>query len=277
MFMRRAVLILAALMLTATLHAERQIIGGEQDHSAAAQAGDCEHFFTTTFTNFPAEANEREQREISLAGVDQLHVIASNEGGVSIRGWNKPNARMIVCRTAVAETKEQAQQVLGSVSVTHRGGQIAAQGPSFDGKQAWWANIILYVPRRASLDVRAANGGVALRNLSGKVTAKSVSGGISVASSPGDFKIETDSGGITLDRVSGRVEAVSHAGAIALKVDDAADVPTIEARAGGGGSIICNLTNDATWDADRKHVRIGDGYPEVRLTTDSTIMIDRIR
>jgi len=274
--MRRVFLVIAFATLSAVpAFAERQIIGGEQDHSAA-QVGDCDHFFTTTFTSFPAEANEQEQREISLTGVDQLHVVASNEGGVSIRGWNRPNARMIVCRTAVAQTKAHAQEVLDSVSVTHRDGEIAAKGPLFDGTQAWWANIILYVPRRAKLDIRAANGGVALRNLSGHVFAKSISGGISVASSPGDFNIETESGGITLDRVSGRVDAVSHAGAIALKVDDAAK-PTIEARAGGGGSIICNITDDAIWDANRKTVRIGDGYPEVRLSTDSTIMIDRIR
>src|SRR5215212_11424762 len=275
--MKRALVVLAILASTASLRAaERQIVGGVQDHSAA-QASDCDHFFTTTFTNFPAEANEQEQREISLAGVDQLKVIASNEGGVSIRGWNRPNARLIVCRTAVAESKMHAQQVLDAVSVSHRDGEITAKGPTTDGTQAWWANIILYVPRRAKLDVRAANGGVALRNLSGRVSAKTTNGGISVANSPGDFKIETESGGITLDRVSGRVEAISREGAIALKVDEAASVPTIEARAGGGGSIICNLTNDATWDPTRKMVRIGDGYPEVRLSTDSTIMIDRIR
>jgi hypothetical protein len=275
--MKRVLFLIAIfVMATASYAAERQIIGGEQDHSAA-QAGDCDHFFTTTFTNFPAEANEQEQREISLAGVDHLRVLASNEGGVSIRGWNRPNARLVVCRTAVAETKEHAQQVLGSISVSHRDGEIAAKGPSFDATQAWWANIILYVPRRAKLDVRAANGGVALRNLSGRVSAKTTNGGISVASSSGDFKIETESGGITLDRVSGRVEAISRVGAIALKVDNDAQVPNIEARAGSAGSIICNLTGEATWDSTRRVVRIGDGYPEVRLSTDSTIMIDRIR
>ena len=274
--MKRLLLVVALFAFTASLYAERQIIGGEQDHSAP-QTGDCEHFFTTTFTNFPAEANEQEQREISLVGVDRLRVLASSEGGVSIRGWNRSNARLVVCRTAVAETKEQANQVLSSISVSHRDGEISAKGPSFDAKQAWWANVILYVPRRTALDIQATNGGVALRNLSGRVSAKTTNGGISVASSSGSFKIETDSGGITLDRVTGRVEANSRAGAIALKVDDSTTVPTIEARAGGGGSIICNLTDDATWDASHKTVRIGDGYPEVRLSTDSTIMIDRIR
>lgn len=274
--MKRVLFAVLALLLTTAAYADRQIIGGEQDHSAA-QASDCDHFFTTTFTNLPAEANEQDQREISLAGVNQLRVIAGSEGGVSVRGWNKPNAKLIVCRTAVADSMLNAQKLLQSVTVTHRDGEIVAKGPAVDPTQAWWANLILYVPRRTKLDIRAVNGGVALRNLSGKVAAKTTNGGISVASSGGDFKIETESGGITLDRVSGRVEAISHVGAIALKVADIAAIPTIEARAGGGGSIICNLTNDGTWDPSRKMLRIGEGYPDVRLSTDSTIMIDRIR
>lgn len=274
--MRTTLVAVLLIAVTATVDAaERQIIGGTQNH-AVAEVGDCEHFFTTTFTSFPAEASEQEQREISMADVDRLRVVAGTEGGISVRGWNKPNARLIVCRTAVAETKGHAQQVLDSIDVAHRDGEIATTGPSADRSHAWWANIILYVPRRAALDVQASNGGVALRNLSGRVSARTTSGGVSVASSSGDFKIETDSGGITLDRVSGRVEAISHDGAIALKVDDAR-VPSIEARTGGGGSIICNINNDATWDANRKVMRIGDGYPEVRLSTDSTIMIERIR
>lgn len=276
--MKRILPVLASLLLLAvgTQAAERQIVGGEQDHSAAA-AGDCEHFFTTTFTNLPAEANEQEQREISLAGLDHLRVIASNEGSVSIRGWNRPNARLIVCRTAVADTKVRAEQVLGAVSITHRDGEIAAAGPAFDATQAWWANMILYVPRRTKLDVRAMSGGVALRNLSGRIFAKTTTGGISVANSPGDFRIETDSGGITIDRVTGRVNASSRDGAIALKIADPNNLPTIEARTGASGSIICNLTKDTTWDSEHRSVRIGDGYPEVHLATDSTIMIERIR
>ena len=274
--MRTTFLAVALIGLASMLDAaERQIIGGAQNH-AAAQSGDCDEFFTTTFTNFPAEASEQEQRDIPLSGVDQLKVLASSEGGVSIRGWNRPNARLIVCRTAVAESKSHAQHVLDSIDVTHTAGEITAKGPSFDATQAWWANIILYVPRRAALEINASNGGVALRNLSGRVSAKTKSGGVSVASSSGNIKIETETGGITLDRISGRVEAVSHVGAIALKVDDA-QLPNIEAKAGGGGSIICNLDSEAIWDANRKTMRIGDGYPEVRLSTDSTIMIDRIR
>lgn len=275
--MRRAllaVLTMLALAVPALAANERQIIGGEQDHSLAA-AGDCEHFFKTTFTTFPEEVNEQQEREFSIVD-SSLRVRASGESGVTIRGWNKPHARLIVCSTAVAQTKAQAKRVLDFIVVSNRDGEITTQGPAINDAQAWWANLILYVPRRTALDVTAGNGGIAMRNLSGNVSANATSGGISVATSSGRFRIETESGGITLDRVTGRVNALSRDGAIAFKAPKTV-VPTIEARAGGDGTIICNINDNATWDASRKVVRIGDGYPEVHLSTDATIMIDHVR
>jgi len=275
--MRTLFAVLALLAFAMPSHAayERQIIGGEQDHSLGA-VGDCEHFFNTTFTSFPSTVSEQEQREFTLDDGEVLRVTASGEGGVSIRGWNKPHARLLVCRTAVAQTKTHARRVLDSITVSHRSGEIATHGPAINATQAWWANLILYVPRRTTLDVHAGNGGIAMRNLSGNVSAHATSGGISVATSSGRFRIETESGGITLDRVTGRVNALSRDGAIAFKAPKTV-VPSIEARAGSAGQIICSISDNATWDASRKVVRIGDGYPEVRLATDATIMIEHVR
>jgi hypothetical protein len=280
--MRRLGTLLAALLLAipAMARTERQIIGVEQDHSVA-QVGDCDDFFKTVFTEFPASATEQEQRDIPMAGVDKLKVIASQEGGVSVRGWTRASARLIVCRSAVALTKPHAQRVLDSIQVRHHGGEIAAYGPATNATQAWWVNFILYVPKRAAVDVRAANGGVAIRNMDGHVTAHATTGGISVAQGSGSYKISTESGGITLDRLSGKVEAASQQGAIALKLADA-EVPVIEARTDGRGHIVCHLDqcddDPSDWTSDRKTLRLGGAPPAIRLsTTDASIVIDRVR
>ncbi|MEO8381523.1 MAG: hypothetical protein ABI779_17820 [Acidobacteriota bacterium] len=250
--------------------ASRQIIGSEQDHSLAGGTGDCESFYTMTFTNFRAEMHDREQREIPLAGVDRLRVTASSEGGVSIRGWNRPYARLIVCRYAMAHSKEQATRLLGAIQITYQNGEIAANGPGVDDTQAWWANMTLYLPRRSAVDVHAQNGGVAIRNMSGHVTAQATRGGISVAQSSGNYKITTGSGGITLERVRGHVDATSQEGAIALRLP-ATDVPALEARIAGGSEIHCTLrgcdSGLGIWGADRKALRIGAGVPDIRLST----------
>ena len=270
-----AALTVALTLSSTSAFAARQIIGSEQDHSLAGEATDCEHFYKTTFSNLPSQMNDQEQREIQLAGIDRLRVVASEEGGVSIRGWNRPYARLIVCRYAVANTKSKAIRLLGAINVTHDKGEISALGPPIDQTQAWWVNMILYVPRRATVDVRAANGGVAIRNMSGNVTAHATSGGISVAQSSGRYKISTNSGGITLERVSGIVDASSRDGAIALKLAPD-ETPDVEARVADAGEIFCQLQGceGGLWAANRRQLRLGQGVPQYRLNTSAaTILI----
>jgi hypothetical protein len=247
---------------------ERQIIGAEQDSAVrSGGSGDCESFFRTTFTTFSAQVHDQEQRELDLTDVNLIKVTSAPEGGLSIRGWNKSTARLVICRYAVANTKTHAQRVLGSISVSSRNGEIAAYGPQLDATQAWWVNMTLYVPRRAKLDVRAANGGVAIRNLTGHVTAHATTGGISVAQSSGKYKISTDSGGITLDRVSGLIDANSRDGAIAFKIAGAG-WPSIEATAADGAHILCTLKEcEDAMAAGGNRLRLGEGVPDVRLSS----------
>ncbi len=269
--MKALLLALAASLAFATASPaalERQIIGAEQDHSLAGESGDCDNFYKTTFTTFREQVRDQEQRELDLDGIAQIKVTAGQEGGLSIRGWNRSGARLVICRYAVANTKAHAKRVLASVSVTSRNGEIAALGPQNDATQAWWVNMILYVPRKASIDVKASNGGVAIRNMSGRVTAYATTGGVSVAQSTGRYKITTESGGITLDRVTGLVDASSRDGAIAFKVAGG-DVPTIEAKTAEGGHILCTLKgcDEGSWTSNRTALRIGGGVPDVRLST----------
>ncbi len=247
----------------------RQIIGSEQDHSlAGAEVSDCEHFYKTTFTSFHAQTHDQEQREFALDGIKQLRILASEEGGVTVRGWNRPTARLIICRYAAAHSKVQATRLLGSITISHANGEIAASGPPNDINQAWWVNMILYVPRKSSMDIKATNGGVAIRNMAGTITATATSGGISVAQSTGRYKVSTESGGITLDRITGNVEATSRIGAIALKLP-AADGQAVEAKIAEGGEIICTLRGceGAQWGTGHKLLRIGGGTPTIRLFT----------
>ena len=104
----------------------RQIVGSEQDHSLAGkEISDCEHFYRTTFTSFRAQQHAQEQREFSLADVDLLKVTLGEEGGVTVRGWNRPDARLIVCRYAAAHTKPHATSILGGIKVSHANGEIS--------------------------------------------------------------------------------------------------------------------------------------------------------
>lgn len=281
--MTRFFLILAIALFASPAEAamERQIIGSEQDHSSdGGESGDCQHFYHTTFTNFATQVNDQEQREIQLTGAEpQIRIDASQEGGVAIRGWNKPFARLIVCRFAAAGTREQATRALGAIAVTYAGGRIEVLGPAIDQSQVWWVNMMLYVPRGTFVDVRAKSGGVSIRNLNGRAKAFATSGGISVVQSTGKFVVSTETGGITLDRINGRAEAYSRSGSIALKVPSTT-APKIEART-AAAHILCALKNcDAglgKWAANKRSLTIGASPPDFRLTTTgSPIMIGAV-
>ena len=271
--MRVHLLTLVATVMFATASSgaapARQIIGSEQDHSlASAETSDCQHFYKTTFTSFHAQAHAQEQSEFAVNRTAQIKVTPGEEGGITVRGWNRPFARLIVCRYAAAHTKAQAERVLEGVVVWNAKDEISASGPAIDTNQAWWVNMILYVPRQSTVDIRATSGGVAIRNMAGTVSAVATTGGISVAQSSGHYTVSTDGGGITLDRVSGVVEASSRNGAIALKLPTA-DEQTVEAKIAEGGEILCTLRGceGAQWGAGHRQLRLGAGQPDIRLST----------
>lgn len=232
---------------------QRQLIVTQQDHTLV---DDCEHFHTHTLTSFPSERHAREQRELSLGAAEKLRVRAGEQGGISIRGWDRPGARLTVCKYAAALTDAQAQRLLDGVNVHERGQDIFASGPEMNERQAWWVHMVLNVPRRATLDLASANGGIAIRNMNGRITAHATNGGISLASSTGDARLFTENGGISLDRISGRTEATTENGSITL----AEGGGEIALRTGRGG-ISIHLSD--SWHGPGLDAHSADG--ELRL------------
>jgi hypothetical protein len=265
----KVVLLVAALVLASRADADRGIVGSEQDHSAAAITSvSCESSFNTAFTMQPAQVGEQSQHLLDLDSIRSLKVHAENQGGVIIRGWDQAHARMVVCRYAAGSDLTHAARILKGIQVSHVNGLIQATGPARNQQQAWWVSITLFLPRRTDVDVQAASGGIAVRNMRSRVTASSVSGGVSIAHSTGRHTIRTESGGITIDRVSGPVDAVSRDGSIAFKIGSSG-VPALEARTAESGKILCVLDrcNDPLEALHRTSLRLGTSTPNVRLTT----------
>lgn len=271
--MRIRIVVLTALIAlsnAAYARLDRAIVGAEQDHSlSSSNAVSCEDSFNNAFTLQPQQVRAQSQHEFDV-GAKGLDITAVNLGGVVVRGWQQPHARMVVCRFAAADTLADATRVLGGVSVTNDRGVVRAQGPAINERQTWWVNVTLFVPQRTPVAVRAQQGGIAIRNMKSRVDASSVSGGISVARSTGRHTIRTESGGITIDRVTGPVDAQSRHGSIAFKLLSY-EAPSIEAHTAEAGQILCVIErcNDPLDALRRTSLRLGDSTPRVRLTTGS--------
>ncbi len=258
----------------------RTFIISSQDHSLA-EVSDCDHFHTTNVTTFPALASSQEARDVTLGAGENLRVRATEEGGVWINGWDKPYARVTVCKYGVGMTDARAERALGVINVTSRNGEVGTDGPEVTSEQVWWAHMIVRVPKNANVDIASLNGGIAIRNVSGRVTAHAVNGGISLASSSGEHRLATENGGIRLDRISGRVEASSRTGPISLRLRGLASLPQIYAETDQGGGFVCclKLCEHGRWNETRTRFRlVGRAGGSIRLTSGTApIIIEQVR
>jgi hypothetical protein len=248
----------AATTAVAAAPPQRTMIVTSQDFSNLL-ADDCEHFHTRNVTSFPATSRSQEQQEMPLQGIDILKIHSGQQGGVSIKGWDKPVVRLTVCKEAVGFTQQQAQRTLGAINISVRSGDINATGPAIDESQAWWVHMILRVPKSAKLDVTSSNGGISIRNMSGRITAHAKNGGISIATT------------------SGRIDATTENGPISVKLDRDT---SLEAQIADAGEILCNprLCRAQDYSANKKHLHIGSGTASFRLyTTSAPIVIDQVR
>lgn len=258
----------------------RPLIVTSQDHSLSS-IEDCEHFFARTATSFPSQAKGEEDVPVSMPAIDALRVRGSAGGSVSVRGWDRPVAKLTVCKYAVAVTDLDARETLREVSVSTQGGEISTTGPETGVTRAWWVHMILRVPKKAALDVASNSGGIAIRNMDGRVTARATNGGISLAGTTGVSTLFTDNGGITIENVTGRIDASTQNGSISLKVP-AADPPAIEARTDEDNEILCRAricsTATPTRSGGSKVLRIGAAQPTIRLHAGSApIIIEQVR
>lgn len=258
----------------------RTFIISSQDHSLAV-VSDCDHFHTTNVTTFPALASAQDARDVMLGEGANLRVRAGEEGGVWVNGWDKPYARVTVCKYGVGMTAALAERSLRVINVTSRDGEVVTGGPEVTADQVWWAHMIVRVPKNANVEIASHNGGIAIRNVSGRVTARAVNGGISLASASGEHRLATENGGIRLDRISGRVEADSRTGPISLRLRGLASLPEIYAESDQGGGIVCTskLCESGRWNETRTQFRlVGRAGGSIRLTSGTApIIIEQVR
>ena len=271
---------LLALALPAFGAAQRPLIVTTQDHSLVT-VDDCAHFYARTLTSFPAQAQSEEQLPVTLAGFDTVHVRGSEGGAVSIKGWDRPVARLTVCKYAVALSAVDAKKTLRDVHVTTHNGEIAPVGPKKDGQRTWWVHMILRVPKRFGVDVASTSGGIAIRNIDGRINARATNGGISVASCTGESTLSTENGGISLEKILGPMSASAQNGSISLRLDDG-DTTPIEARTDDANEILCRAKVCQSAMSSRsgggKVLRIGQAQPMIRLFSGGApILIEQVR
>ena len=226
---------------------------------------------------------EEEARTLAPAQFSNgLYVGAPLNGGALIRGWDKAEVLIKVCKAASAADVDEARRTLAGIKLRNDGTRYTIEGPDNDTTR-WVGYFLINVPRDIKLALDAHNGPLDLRNVAGSITAETVNGPINIHHCSGDIVANAQNGPVTLDAASGKVrvrvqngpvdvqlagttwmgqglDASAQNGPISLRIP-ANYQSGVEVTARGSGPFHCETDACAgatkDWDDNYRTVRLG--------------------
>ena len=162
--------------------------------------------------NWKNSRSERscEIRESRLPATQGLEVLASPNGGVSVRGWNRQEILVRARVEATAPTEGEAKALASQVQIQGGSGRLSATGP--DGRnqheRSWSISYEVFVPHRIDLKASSTNGGVTIQDVDGDIAYSTVNGGVKLTRLAGHVHGETTNGGVTVEMAGDRWQGV---------------------------------------------------------------------
>ncbi len=129
-----------------------------------------------------------------------LTIDGGQNGGISVVGGDVSDVR--VEARVQATTESLAKQV----RIVTDGGAIHATGPTVGDGRSWSVSYRVTVPRRTNLDLRAYNGGIGIKDVTGQLRFRAENGGVRLADVSGDVRGETRNGGVNVDLSGSRYQ-----------------------------------------------------------------------
>ncbi|HSD26316.1 MAG TPA: hypothetical protein VLL75_03380 [Vicinamibacteria bacterium] len=205
------------------------------------------------------------------AGNARIDADASPNGGIEVRGWDRPEVRLRAKVVAVAPTAGEAGDLADQVRIDTVG-EIRATGPRGTRHSPWWVSYELSVPRKASLGLRSVNGGISVRDVAGAVSFETTNGGVRLHEVAGRVHGRTTNGGLDI-RLAGAawagdgLDVATTNGGVTLAIP--ADYNARVETGTTNGRLEVDFPVTLQGRIDRKHLafELGKGGPLVRATT----------
>jgi DUF4097 and DUF4098 domain-containing protein YvlB len=137
-----------------------------------------------------------EMREQTLPSAGRMEIDGRQNGGVTVKAWDRADVLVRSQVTAQAETDADAHAAVAQVIVHAAGSQVSADGPS--GK-SWSVSYEVFVPRQTDLALTAHNGGLHIEGVRGNIQFHTQNGGVHLAQVAGLVKGHTQNGGVHVE------------------------------------------------------------------------------
>jgi DUF4097 and DUF4098 domain-containing protein YvlB len=218
-----------------------------------------------------------EMREQTIPSAGRLEIDGRQNGGVSVKSWDRSDVLVRSQVTAQGDNDGDARASVAQVIVHAVGAQVSADGPS--GK-SWSVSYEVFVPRQTDLQLTAHNGGIHIEGVRGNIQFNTQNGGVHIAQAAGTVKGKTQNGGIHVELAGPRwdgqgLDVETQNGGVHLAVPStfAAHVETSTVN-GGMKSDFSEMIHDRR--QRQVSADINGGGPTVRVvTTNGGVTIEK--
>src|SRR5213080_3466348 len=137
-----------------------------------------------------------EIEEQTLAAGGAIAVDGKQNGGISIKGWDRNEILVRAKVEARAPTQAEANVLAQQVRIETAALNIHAEGPESRDDYQWYVSFEIFVPRRSDLSLTAHNGGISINEVTGRIDFKTLNGGVSLTRVGGAVRGSTTNGGV---------------------------------------------------------------------------------
>lgn len=263
-WLRRSALIL--MMTTATALS----VFADQDKSMACRDD----------WNNDRQSTHCEIKEQTLPAAGLISVDGRQNGGVSVKGWDRNEILVRAKIQTTAPSQAEADAIAGQISIQTAGAKIFATGPENGRGHSWSVSYEIFVPRRSDLSLVSHNGGIAIADVQGRMDFSAVNGGVSLKRVGGTVRGGTTNGGLSIELAGDRwdgeeLDVKTTNGGISMSMPENYSAHLETGTVNGHLSIDFPVTVQGRISREIA-VNLGGGGPTVRaMTTNGGVRIRR--
>ena len=178
-------------------------------------------------------ARATENFTVSKSQAPTLELRGLSHTSFYVRGWDRTDYSVEVCKFAAAGSRSEADRLLRSIGINRSGARFTAIGPDHD--RQWQAIFFVRAPKEAAVELESGNGPVDVTAVSGKLNVRATNGPLALDNCSGTIDAETVNGPISMNGGSGEVHLRASNGPISLTLSDLAwNGPQLEASTENG-------------------------------------------
>jgi DUF4097 and DUF4098 domain-containing protein YvlB len=216
-----------------------------------------------------------EIKEQTLPAGGAITVDGKQNGGISIKGWDRGEILLRAKIESRAPTQAEADSLAQQIRIETAALNMRAEGPESRDDYQWYVSYEIFVPRRSDLSLQAHNGGIAISDVTGKIDFKTMNGGVSLKRVGGAVTGRTTNGGVLVEltgtRWDGEMLNVSTMnGGVNVNMPDNysahLETGTVNGNVSSDFALNVPLTDRGRMPKEIS-VDLGSGGPTIKLTT----------